>query len=111
MVESGSTIVRRAVVWQLRPGSAAEYEREHLAIPTPLAEEISAQGIRNYSIYLHPDTDQLFAYFEFDASAAPPDGDGEEGKRWWEERMSRLLAANPDGYAVEYQLREVFHQD
>lgn len=110
-MESGSSVVRRAVVWQLLPGQAEEYEREHRAIPTPLAEEIRAQGLRNYSIYHHPGTDQLFAYFEVDASAFPVGSDGEEEKRWWDERMSRLLAANSDGTAVEYQLREVFHQD
>lgn len=110
-MDSKTAIVRKAMVWQVRPGQSEEYEREHRSIPTPLAEEIRAQGIRNYSIYHHPETDQLFAYFEIDASAAPLLVDGEEEKRWWEERMSRLLAANPDGTAVEVQLREVFHQD
>lgn len=104
-------VIRKAVVWQLRTGAAEEYEREHRAIPTPLAEEIRAQGIRNYSIFHHTETDQLFAYFEIDSSAMPSDFDEVEGRRWWEERMSRLFTVNADGSAVEFPLREVFHQD
>lgn len=111
MADLDDGIVRKAVVWKLKPGQAEEYEREHRSIPIPLAEEIRAQGIRNYSIYHLPETDQLFAYFEIDAASALLEFDEVEGRRWWDERMSRLFTVNPDGSAVEFPLREVFHQD
>ena len=48
----------------LNPGEAHEYRRRHDAIWPELKALLSETGVRNYSIFLDPDTDTLFAYLE-----------------------------------------------
>lgn len=102
---------RKAVVWQVLSGRLAEYVAAHACLPRPLADEIRALGIRNFSIYHHPGTGQLFAYQELHE----PGGTGElavaEHARWWDEQMRHLLASDAAGTPVEQELDEVFHQD
>ena len=48
----------------LNPGEAREYRRRHDAIWPELQALLRESGVRNYSIFLDPDTDILFAYLE-----------------------------------------------
>ena len=61
----------------LNPGQAHEYRRRHDAIWPELKALLGETGVRNYSIFLDPETNTLFAYLErpndhgMDDAAAP----------------------------------------
>jgi L-rhamnose mutarotase len=91
------------------PGREAEYERRHNPIWVELDEVFRRQGVRNYSIFLDPDTNDLFAYAEVEsdeqwAAIAATD----VCRRWWAS-MRELMDSNPDGSPRTHDLREVFH--
>ena len=69
-------MIRKAFVMSVRPGHEAEYARRHQPIWAELATVLKAHGVHNYSIFLHEETRQLFAYaaIEDEArwAAAPP---------------------------------------
>ena len=68
-------------------------------------------GVHNYSIFLHTETRQLFAYAEIEdearwqAIAQTP-----ECQKWWR-HMSDVMPSNPDHSPTAVTLREVFHLD
>ncbi len=104
-------MIRKAFVMSVNPGSEAEYERRHRPIWAELEAVLKAHGGRNYSIFLHPETRQLFGYVEIEdearwaAVAQTP-----ECRRWWQ-HMRDVMPANPDNSPVSRDLREVFHLD
>ena len=102
-------MIRKAFVMQLNPGHEEEYERRHRPIWDELAATLSAHGVHNYSIHLHPETHQLFAYLEIESEerlAAIADTD--VCRRWWK-FMAPLMATHPDYRPVSTGLREVFY--
>lgn len=92
-------------------GSETEYERRHRPIWPELEAVLKRHGVQNYSIFLHPETRQLFGYVEIEdearwnAIASTP-----ECQRWWK-HMSDVMPGNPDHSPVSTALREVFHLD
>jgi L-rhamnose mutarotase len=66
-------------------------------------------GVHNYSISLHPQTGQLFAYAEIEdearwnAIAQTP-----VCRRWWD-HMAGLMEVNADNSPRAIELREMFH--
>lgn len=104
-------MLRKAFVMSVHPGQEQEYQRRHRPIWAELAAVLTAHGVHNYSIFLHPGTRQLFGYVEIEdearwqAIAATP-----VCQRWWK-HMSDIMPANPDHSPVSTGLAEVFHQD
>jgi L-rhamnose mutarotase len=104
-------MIRRAFVMSVHPGREAEYERRHRPVWPELEAVLKAHGVRNYSIFLHPDTRQLFAYAEIEsekqwaAIAQTP-----VCRKWWA-HMKDLMPSNPDNSPVSQPLKEVFHVD
>lgn len=102
-------MIRKAFVMQVDPGKHAEYERRHNPIWPDLEAVLKEHGAHNYSIYLLPDTHQLFAYVEiedqerWDSVARTP-----ACQRWWA-YMRDVMPSNPDNSPVATELREVFH--
>jgi L-rhamnose mutarotase len=70
---------------------------------------LSEKGVRNYSIYLDPETHVLFAYFERADGHGMDDLPGHPVMRRWWDYMKDIVAANPDGRPVTTELSEVFH--
>jgi L-rhamnose mutarotase len=95
----------------LNPGEAHEYRRRHDAIWPELKTLLRQSGVGNYSIYLDPDTNTLFAYLEraerhgMDLLPLHP-----VMQRWWA-HMKDIMAANPDGSPVSAPLIEMFHME
>ena len=90
-------------------GAEVEYEKRHNPIWKELEDTLVAHGVTSYSIFLQPDTRQLFAYAEIKSEerwAAIAETD--VCRRWWE-HMSELMPTNDDGSPVGIDLREVFH--
>ena len=104
-------MVRKAFVMPLYSGCEAEYEKRHNPIWPELESTLKAHGVLSYSIFLNPETHELFAYVEvqdearWDAIASTP-----VCRRWWAQ-MKSLMPTNPDNSPLARTLREVFHID
>lgn len=93
----------------LNPDAHAEYERRHRPIWEELEATLKAHGVLSYSIFLEPESNQLFGYAEIETEerwAAIAETD--VCKRWWT-HMKDLMPSNADGSPVSSDLREVFH--
>jgi L-rhamnose mutarotase len=93
------------------PGRQQEYVRRHRQVWRELEDTLVSHGIRSYSIYLDPATNDLFAYVEYDneerwAAVAATD----VCQRWWQ-HMRDVMPSNPDNSPVSMPLIEVFHLD
>ena len=102
-------MIRKAFVMSVNPGAEQEYERRHRPIWPELEETLFQHGVRTYSIFLLPETRQLFAYVEFESleqweSIART----EVCQKWWK-HMREIMPGNPDNSPVSTELREVFH--
>jgi L-rhamnose mutarotase len=104
-------MIRKAFVMQLRPGQAEEYKRRHAEIWPDLEMTLQNADVRAYSIFLHPDTLQLFAYAEImsDEKWAAV-AETEVCRRWWT-YMKDLMETNPDHSPKSIPLKEVFQLD
>ena len=86
-----------------------EYARRHNPIWRDLEETLLAHGVRTYSIFLDPDTGDLFAYAEIESEERwAAIADTEICRRWWR-HMRDVMPSNADGSPVARDLREVFH--
>ena len=102
-------MVRKAFRMQVNTGAAGEYERRHRPIWKELEEVLLDHGVRSYSIFLDPDTHDLFGYVEVEDDAlwdrvAATD----VCQRWWR-HMRDIMPANEDHSPISRDLREVFH--
>ncbi len=104
-------MIRKASVMSVDAGKEAEYEHRHRPIWPELEETLKAHGVHNYSIFLLPDTRQLFAYAEIeDESRWNAIADTEICKKWWA-HMGDFMPSNPDNSPVAKNLLEVYHID
>jgi L-rhamnose mutarotase len=102
-------MIRKAFVMSVNPGCEAEYERRHSPIWPELEAVLRAHGVRQYSIFLHADTRQLFAYAEIEDEARwAAIAATEVCCRWWAS-MRELMPSNADASPVSVELREVFN--
>jgi len=104
-------MIRKFFIMQLNRGAEEEYRQRHNPIWKELAEVLLTHGVHNYSIALHAETGELFAYVEIEdearwnAIAQTP-----ACSRWWE-HMADLMQVNPDRSPRATELQEVFHLD
>ena len=104
-------MIRKSFVLSVHAGREAEYERRHRPIWAELAAVLKSHGAHNYSIFLHPETRQLFGYVEIEDEARwAAIAKTEVCQRWWK-FMDDIMPANPDNSPVGQDLREVFHLD
>lgn len=100
-----------AFTMKLKPGVAAEYQRRHDEIWPELSAALTDAGVRDYSIFLDPSTNTLFAVQKrivgHTADTLP---DLTIVKRWWA-YMADLMETNPDNSPVTGPLSRVFHMD
>ncbi len=90
-------------------GHEAEYARRHSPIWPELESVLKAHGVVNYSIFLHAETCQLFAYAEIEDEARwQAIADTDVCRRWWAS-MRELMPTNPDNSPLSAELKEVFH--
>jgi L-rhamnose mutarotase len=102
-------MIRKAFVLSVHAGREAEYTRRHQPIWPELETALLAHGVQTYSIFLHPDTRQLFAYVEFQSEAQwAAIARTEVCRRWWA-YMADLMPTHPDHEPIAQPLQEVFH--
>jgi L-rhamnose mutarotase len=102
-------MIRKMFVMQLVRGAEEEYRRRHNPIWKDLEDVLHTHGVHYYSIALHPETSQLFAYAEvedeerWNAIAGTP-----VCRRWWD-YMSDIMEVNTDRSPRTVELRDIFH--
>jgi L-rhamnose mutarotase len=102
---------RKAFVMSVYAGMEKEYEKRHSPIWPELESALKEYGVRSYSIFLHPETRQLFGYAEIeDEERWSAIADTAVCKKWWA-YMKDLMPSNPDNSPVSRELKEVFHID
>ena len=101
--------IRKAFVMQLKAGCENEYHRRHNPLRTEVAEMLREHGVSSYSIYLLPQTGQLFAYVEVeDETRWAAIADTEVCRRWWHE-MRDVVEMDANDRPVAAELPETFH--
>ena len=104
-------MIRKAFVMQVHPDQHEEYRRRHNPIWPELEAALKSHGVHNYSIFLHPETNQLFAYVEIeDESRWQSIAHTDVCRNWWE-HMQEVMPSNPDNSPQTSDLHEVFHID
>ena len=104
-------MIRKAFVMSVNAGQEAEYERRHQPIWPELEATLKRHGVHNYSIFLLPQTRQLFGYVEIeDEQKWSAIAQTEICKKWWA-YMNDVMPSNPDNSPIAAELREVFHID
>ena len=104
-------MIRKAFVMSVDEGQEAEYERRHRPIWAELAQTLKDHGVHNYSIFLHPETRQLFGYVEIEDEQRWADiARTDICKKWWA-HMKEVMPSHPDDSPVSVELSEVFHID
>lgn len=104
-------MIRKAFVMSVHPSRHQDYEARHNPVWPEMLAMLSRHGVHNYSIFLHKETSQLFAYAEIEseerwqAIARTP-----ECRKWWT-YMKDVMPSNPDHSPIAHDLREVFHLD
>jgi len=90
-------------------GHEPEYERRHRPIWKELEDALKSHGVHNYSIFLDPQTRQLFGYVEIEDEARwNAIAQTAVCQRWWK-HMRDIMPSNPDDSPVSTGLKEVFH--
>lgn len=104
-------MIRKAFVMAVQPGQEQEYAHRHHPIWPELAATLKSHGVHNYSIFLHPETRQLFGYVEIEDEARwNAIAQTAICQKWWA-HMGDIMPANPDHSPISLELPEVFHLD
>jgi L-rhamnose mutarotase len=102
-------MIRKAFRMTVHRGSEGEYERRHNPIWPELEGTLLAHGVRSYSIFLDPATNELFAYAEIESDERwSAIASTAVCQRWWQ-HMRELMPSNQDDSPLSRDLREVFH--
>lgn len=100
---------RKAFRMSVNEGAAAEYERRHRPIWADLEQVLFDHGVRTYTIFLDPATNDLFGYVDVDSEEQWNRIAGTDVcQRWWT-FMRDVMPTHPDDSPVSRELREVFH--
>lgn len=102
-------MIRKAFRMSVQHDQHDEYTRRHNPIWRELEETLIAYGVQSYSIFLDPETSDLFAYAEIESEERwAAIARTEVCQRWWR-HMRDIMPSNPDASPVARDLREVFH--
>ena len=102
-------MIRKAFVMSVNPDQHKEYERRHDVLWPELTQVFHDHGVFKFSIFLHRETNQLFAYAELEseeqwrAIAQTP-----TCKKWWA-YMRDIMPSHPDNSPISIPLHEVYN--
>lgn len=101
-------MIRKAFLMQVHPDQHEAYRERHQPIWPELEATLKSHGVQNYSIFLHAETSQLFAYAEIEDEARWRQiAQTEVCQRWWT-HMREIMPSNADGSPQSSDLQEVF---
>jgi L-rhamnose mutarotase len=102
-------IKRFGTKMKLYPGFKEEYRKRHDELWPEMVNLMKKEGIGNYSIFIDPESDILFSYFELTSSYSEKNHSSNEiVKRWWK-YMSDIMETHPDYSPVTVELEQVFY--
>lgn len=102
-------MIRKAFIMTVDPQQHAEYKRRHNPIWPELEKVLKEHGVHNYSIFLDPQSSQLFAYAEIeDEERWAAIASTEICQKWWR-HMREIMPSNPDNSPVAREVVQVFH--
>ena len=102
-------MIRKAFRMSVNRGQEEEYARRHHPVWQELADVLIAHGVSSYSIYLDPDSGDLFAYAEIESEERwRAIAETDVCRRWWR-HMRDIMPSNVDNSPVSRPLIEVFH--
>lgn len=102
-------MIRKAFVMKVFGDCHEEYRRRHDEIWPEMVEMLKEYGARDYSIFLDPTTNRLFAYLVVeDEERWSRSAETEVCRRWWT-YMKDVMETNEDHSPVVLELQEVFH--
>lgn len=105
----GDAMIRVAFRMSVHGDRHEDYAQRHNPIWPELEDTLLAHGVRSYSIYLDPETSDLFAYAEVDSRESwQAIARTDVCRRWWR-HMREVMPSNPDDSPLSRDLREVFH--
>ena len=100
---------RLAFKMQLFAGYEEEYKKRHNELWPELQQLLKDNGISDYSIFLDPETNNLFGVLK---AADPAKLDNLPAhpvmQKWWK-YMGEIMESNPDHSPVQLPLKEVFY--
>jgi L-rhamnose mutarotase len=104
-------MIRKAFLMAVSADAQEEYERRHNPIWNDLRDVLKQHGVHNYSIFLEPNTGQLFAYVEVESEDLWQEiAQTDACRRWWA-FMRDIMPTNKDNSPITKTLEEVFHLD
>ena len=86
-----------------------EYKKRHNEIWPELQVLIKASGISEYSIFLDPETNNLFGFYKVVDPVALADLPQQPIMQKWWQYMGDIMETNPDKSPVSTLLQEVFY--
>ncbi len=102
-------MIRKGFVMSVYPEYAEEYRRRHNPIWPELESTLKEHGVSSYSIFLNPETHQLFAYVELeDEQKWNAVADTPICRKWWA-YIKELMPSHADNSPLSTDLQEVFH--
>jgi len=102
-------MIRKAFRMYVNPDAQAEYEQRHRPIWEELEVTLKDHGVLNYSIFLEPGSNQLFAYAEIESEERwTAISATDVCQRWWA-HMKEVMPTNADNSPISNELKEVFH--
>ncbi len=102
-------MIRRAFKMQLHRGFEDEYKKRHENLWPELKELLKDSGIREYSIFLDEETNELLGVMKItDPKLVDDLPNHPVMKKWWA-YMRDIMDANPDNSPTSVPLKEVFY--
>ena len=104
-------MIRKAWIMEVFPDKHAEYQKRHNPVWPEMHLVLQSHGVHNYSIFLQPESNQLFAYVEIEDEAQwAAISKTSICQKWWK-HMKDVMPANPDNSPTQKDVQEVFHMD
>lgn len=101
-------MIKKAFKMKIYPDKHAEYAKRHNELWPEMREMLKEHGAVSYSIFLDPDTSELFAYLEIeDETLWNQSSDTAINRKWWD-HMADIMETNPDNSPVSIDLPQVF---
>ena len=100
---------RVAFKMKLFKGKEDEYKKRHDEIWNELKVLLKQAGIKDYSIFLNEETNDLFAYLTIDDSKKLDELPNEPIMQKWWSYMKDIMETNEDDSPVTIPLKEVFY--